>query len=247
MSAVSYLLGAVRGLWMPLGLCALAAIGVHAAADTVDDRVLVLVERLDGWLDHLFAQSAATAAWVDAVSALERTRVARALALAWELAVDLAVAVPALGWKNRAPAHPSASAFERKPVRALLFRLNRQPTPMRVLRPLAALAFALAGAFAVARMAESSLFEALRGAQAPLEWVEPLARAASVASLVLVMLSLGGRLALRALEHADAACEAAGRTKGRKALTAGLLGTALAVPLAVAAVLDATPLWALFR
>ena len=46
-------------------------------------------------------------------------------------------------------------------------------------------------------------------------------------------------------QHADEACE---KRKGRRAakLTVGLLGSALALPLAVAAAVD-TPWWSFFR
>lgn len=238
--SISRVLGALRFGWMPLGLCALAAVGIHAAADAVDDRVLLLVERADAWLDGLFSQAPRLAPWVDAVGSLERTRVARAVALAWELAVDAAIALPALAWKDPVDRTRGPS------LRELLGRLNRQPTWSRFFRPLAALAFAGAGAWAVSRMLETALFSALGQGALPPGAAEPLARVAAAAALLLVGASLGVRLWARTLEHADALCLPGGRTARPRPL-GGFLGTALALPLAVAAVLDATPLAALFR
>lgn len=236
--SISRAAGALRFFWMPFGLCALAAVGVHAAADAVDDRLLVLVERLDVWLDGLFSQTQSLQGWVDAVGSLERTRIARALALCWELAVDAGIALPALAWKEREP------GSGRPALREVLSRLNQKPTPTRVLRPLAALAFAVAGAFSVSRMVETALFAQLFGSAVPEAAVEPAARLAAALALALVACTLGLRLFVRALEHSDAL---AGGASGRARFLGGVVVTALAVPLAVAAVVDATPVLALFR
>jgi hypothetical protein len=221
---------------MPFGLCALAAVGVHAAADAVDDRLLVLVERLDAFLDAFWSQHQSVAAWVDVVGSLERTRLARALALAWELAVDAAVAIPALAWKEREP------MSGRPPLREVLSRLNRQPTLTRFFRPLAGLAFAVAGAFSVSRMLEAALFAQLFGT--PVQGAaEVLSRIVAGLALVVISAALGSRLFVRLLEHGDAVSGGA----AKKRALAGLFGTALAVPLALAAVIDATPVLVLFK
>ena len=59
---------------MPLGLMALIAVGVHAAADTVDDRLLWLVQGLDAWLDGYFAQVEMLQSWVDKFGSREQHR-----------------------------------------------------------------------------------------------------------------------------------------------------------------------------
>jgi hypothetical protein len=232
--SISRALGAFRFMWMPFGLCALAAVGVHAAADAVDDRILVLVERLDVVLDGWWSQTENLQGWVDVVGSLERTRLARLLALIWELAVDLAIAIPALAWKEREP------GSNRPPLRDVLSRLNRQPTPTRFFRPLAAIAFAGAGAFSVSRMVETALYAQLTSLAVPAELP---ARIVAAAALALIFFTLGARLFVRTLEHADGVAGGAGK---RRAL-AGVFGTALAVPLAIAALIDATPILSLFR
>ncbi len=228
---------------MPLGLLALVAVGVHAAADSVDDRLRFVIEQIDAAFDGIFDQFELTRSWVDAIGSVERTHIARALALLWELAVDAAVALPALGYLEETDRAPVINP--KQTWAAQLERLRRKPTPMRILRPLVTAVFAIAGAYAVSRMVESSLFDALKAGIVPDGINGPLARLMSFGALGLITGTLGWRAVLRALQHADSVCEA--KTKKRGAMwTAGLVGSALAVPLALAALLD-TPLLSFFR
>lgn len=230
---------------MPLGLFALVAVGVHAAADLVDDRVLVLIDALDAWADGLLARSDTTAAWVDRIGPLQRTMIARFIALGWELSVDLLVVFPQLGYSEADEADARFS-FRRETWRTLLERVNRTPTPARLVRPLVTAIFAAGGAYAVARLVESTLFVALQGDVAPPAVAEGLARAFGGVAMVLVLASHGWRAVLRALEHADAACEA--RVKQAKSpWPVGLWGSVLSFPLAVALLLEAQNLLALVR
>ena len=72
-----------------------------------------------------------------------------------------------------------------------------------------------------------------------------LSRIMALGALGLVLGSLGWRAVLRALQHADQECEKRAAKRGGP-LTAGLIGSALALPLALAALLD-TPLLSFFR
>lgn len=226
---------------MPLGLFALIAVGVHAAADVMDDRILLGVEWLDTWLDALLAQSEHTAAWVNRIDSPERTLLARGVALAWELSVDVFIALPALGYDEHSE-NERAFAFTKETWRSVLGRVNRQPTPMRVLRPLLTLVFVVGGAFAVSRLIESTLFAGLVGDVAPASVAAPLARILAGLGMAVVLASHGWRAVLRSLQHADVACQTA-----RRPWTAGLWGTALAIPLAVALCLNAEALLSLVR
>ncbi len=142
------LVGAVRWGMLPLGLMALVAVGVHAAADTLDDRLLLGIERADAWLDAWLGGFQLTQGWVDAVGPEQRVRAARWLALAWELAVDLVLALPVLAYR-------ASGASEDGQAMA---RARVKPAPMLVLRPLATGAVCLAGACAVARMVEGAFY-----------------------------------------------------------------------------------------
>ncbi|HLL54771.1 MAG TPA: hypothetical protein VK447_14555 [Myxococcaceae bacterium] len=222
--------GAARWMLLPLGLMALVAVGVHAAADTLDDRLLLVIERADAWLDGLLSGWSATQGWVDAVGPEQRVRAARWLALAWELSVDLVLALPVLAY--RAPGEGGAGA---KPFRV-------QPAPMLVLRPLATAAVCLAGACAVARMVEGAFYLSMLDALGP--QASPASRGLALAALGGVLLTLGWRAVTGSFQDARDAIEG---DSPRAALVRGLWGSALAVPLAVAALLDASPVFSFFR
>lgn len=228
---------------MPVGLFALVAVGVHAAADVLDDKLLVAIDALDAWADGLLARSDVTAGWVDRVGPLQRTYIARALAVAWELAVDLLVVLPQLGYAEADEARLSLADHG---WRAAFSRLNQRPTPARLIRPAVTAAFVGAGTYAIARLVESTLFLALSAEVASPAASEVIARAFSVTAVLVVLVSLGGRAVLRALQHADRACEVAMRASA-PVWSLGLWGNVLSVPLALALVLEAQALLALVR
>ena len=249
LSALSRFLGHFRWAFMPLGLLALIAVGVHAAADTLDDRLLAVVDVADAAFDRLVGRYQLTESLVDLLSLERRTTLARALALAWELVADLVLALPALGYREevaspaRSPRMPHLSP--RNTWRAMLARCLRKPTTMRWIRPLATGLVAVAGACAVARLVQGTVY---------LSWRELLGeRAADVAARGLALAALGGllwrlgwRAVLRNLQHADAASEVYARGFAR-AFAYGLPGSALVAPLALAAALDASPLLSFLR
>lgn len=241
LTGVSRFFGAFRWAFMPFGLFALVAVGIHFAADLVDDRLLRGVEALDAWLDGLLARREATAAWVNRFDSKERTQLARALALAWELGVDAFVALPMLGY-DEVDAPERRFSLHRETWRTLLRRVNQQPTPMRLVRPLVTAVFAIGGASGVSRLVEATLFVGLVGDVAPAEVASVLARVAGGLAVALLLLSPGWRAVLRALQHADAACTASPRP-----WLAGLWGSGLALPLAVAVLREAEALLAVFR
>lgn len=249
--ALGRFLSNFRWMFMPLGLLSLVAVGVHAAADTLDDRILTVVDACDAAFDGLVGRWAATQGLVDLLSLQGRTLLARGLTLAWELSADWVLALPALGWREvhvrrvrdplRALRDPEAPGG----WRALLTRALREPTPIRWVRPLATAAVVAAGACAVARSVQGATYLAWRGLLG--EAVSGgVARVLALAVLVGVLASLGGRAVLRNLEHADTVCREEGRTRAG-ALRAGLVGSVLVAPLALAAWLDATPLLSFFR
>lgn len=245
----SQFLGYFRWLFMPLGMFALIAIGVHAAADTVDDRIRFLVEQGDAWADTVFGHFEVLHRYVDAVGAEERTVIARGTTLVWELLVDIFIALPALGYAEKeAPKvqlqHLKAARTWRDMVRDVV----KKPSTMRIVRPVATFALVLAGACAVGRMVQGGAFLTLRH---PLTdgMAGSLARLLAVGAICGVLYSFGARAVLRNLQHADEVAAEDDKKHKTKALrfSRGLVGTMLAVPLAVAALLDATPLLAFFR
>src|SRR2546429_7526107 len=120
----------VRWIFLPLGLCALVAVGAHAAADVVGDRVLWLVDRVDALFDALWSSWSFTAPLVEVVGLTQRTWFARAVALVWELAADALIAVPLLGYEER------DAAREWQLGRDMLRRIRSPPLLGRPAAPL---------------------------------------------------------------------------------------------------------------
>jgi hypothetical protein len=133
-----------RWAFLPLGLCAMAAVGAHAAADVVAHRALLFATHVDAF----FARVSFLAPLVDIVSSSQRTWLSRALALALELPADVLVAIPLLGYDER------AGSAELKLARLHFQRLRL----WRLLRPLAAALLSVAGACAVARLVRATFF-----------------------------------------------------------------------------------------
>jgi hypothetical protein len=96
-------LGLFRWAFLPLGLLSLVAVGVHLAADALDDALLPSLQILDVWFDALFAQSSVTASWVNAIESKEQTLIARIISLALELMADFFFAIPLLGFTTSVP------------------------------------------------------------------------------------------------------------------------------------------------
>ncbi|WP_233262041.1 hypothetical protein [Vitiosangium sp. GDMCC 1.1324] len=235
---------------MPLGLLALIAVGVHAAADTLDDRLLTLVDLVDAAFDRVVGRYSLTESLVDLLSLERRTTLARVLTLAWELSADVVLALPALGYREEEVSTQVRPRFSlhlppRDTWRAMLGRCLLKPTTMRWIRPLATALVAVAGACTVARLVQGTVY---------LSWRELLgegasdvaARGLALAALVGLLWRLGWRAVLRNLQHADAASEAHARGLAR-AFAYGLPGSALVAPLALAAALDASPLLSFVR
>ncbi len=249
LSSVSRFLAGFRWAFMPLGLLTLIAVGVHAAADTLDDRLLTLVDGADAAFDRAASRFALTEPLVDLLSLERRTHLARLLALVWELTADVVLALPALGYREQ---EPSAESAWRQPSvpsvpswRALLSRCVLRPTTMRWIRPLATALVVLAGACAVARLVQGTVYLSWRelfGEGA----ADLVGRGLALAVLVGLLWRLGWRAVLRNLQHADAASESHARGFAQ-AFAQGLPGSALVAPLALAAVLDAAPLLSFVR
>jgi len=245
LSKLSALAGSFRWAFMPLALFALIAVGVHAAADTVDDRLLRLIDGLDEVADRLLGAWSFTRSWVDAVGAAERTSIARGLTLVWEIAADVVLAFPAFGYREQEPAiAPARADLLSRPWFALLRRAWREPTTLRLSRLFASASMALAGACAVARMIQGAVYLSAR----PLltgSIAASLGRVLAIGVLIGILATVGWRAVLRNLQAADQRSrEARG---ARQALLHGLLGAAISVPLAIAALADASPVLSFFR
>jgi hypothetical protein len=132
-----------RWVFLPLGLCALAAVGAHAAADVIAHRALLFATHVDAF----FGSVSFLAPLVDIVGAAQRTWLSRGLALLLELAADALVAIPLLGYDER------DAKQELKLARGFLKKLKT----WRLARPIASAMLSVAGACAVARLVRGTL------------------------------------------------------------------------------------------
>jgi len=173
--------GRIRWIFLPLGMCALVAVGAHAAADVVGEKVLFGVDRIDAFFDAIFSKWSVTAPLVDLVGLGQRTFFARGVALAWELAADALVAIPLLGYDER------DATKELSIARGLI----RRPS-IRLVQPAAALLISLAGAASIARLVQGSLLH-----------YRFLGGFLAATALFGLLVFLVPRAVFRALEHAS--------------------------------------------
>lgn len=247
-STASHKLAGFRWAFMPIGLVALIAVGVHAAADVVDDRILWVVDHADALFDALAGRFHATASLVDLIGLEQRVKIARSVALVWELVADVILCWPAFGYREKDARKPmllESSLEGTGGFRQLFRRAVLRPTTMRVFRPLAVGLVALAGGCAVARMVQGAVYLSSRGVlgDGPAGF---LGRSLALVALAAVLYALGWRAVLRTLQDADFWSEEGGPSR-QVAFWRGLPATAAVIPLAFAALLGATPLLSFFR
>jgi hypothetical protein len=230
LDAAARLADRLRWFFLPLALCALVAVGVHTAADVVGELILRMVDAADAAFDSLVGRWALTAPLVDLVGPSQRAFFARGVAFLWELAADALLAVPMLGYDERAD--------EVQRFRQLAAKAWARPTTLRVAYPLATGAVALAGSCAVALLLEGTLHFGLRGALGAA--ANALARGCALAAVLALVGWVAWRAVVHALVRADARSNRipAGRAR---AFRVGLPGALLLLPLALAA-LRAAPL-----
>lgn len=151
------LLSFLRAALWPLGLLALLSVGLHGAADTLDERFLAIADACDAWADGWLGRASWSAPAVDWLGFGGRLFVARGLALIWELATLL--------WLGRClfPGAPD----EARPTGVLIRELRDWRKLARrlpwAIAPLAIACLSMTGAAVLARMLHASLASILRG------------------------------------------------------------------------------------
>jgi hypothetical protein len=242
----------LRFVFVPLALCALVAVGAHAAADVASGVILGFVDTADAALDSLLSRAALTAPLVDLIGPAQRIGFARALALLWELCADAFLALPLLDYEEAGSAGGArrtrgAAAIkgehrdEVARFRELCRRAWHRPTTLRIVRPLVTAAVALAGACSTARLLQGSVHLALHGGHL----AGVVARGLAIFAVCALVASLAWRAVVHALFRADRISDRRARSF-RSALLVGAPSAALLLPLAVAA-LRAAPLLSFLR
>jgi len=225
----------LRWLFLPAALCALVAVGVHAAADVVGEVILRGVDAFDAAFDSVAGRFEFTAPLVDLVGPSQRVNFARAVAFAWELASDALIALPMLRYVEQAD--------EVMRFRQLARQAAARPTTLRLALPLATASVALAGSCAVGRLLEGTMHFGFRGAAGRAS--DAVASACALLAVLGLVAFVAWRAVVHALVRADALSEVIPRGRAR-AFTTGLWKAALLLPLALAA-LRASPLLSFLR
>jgi hypothetical protein len=225
----------LRWLFLPAALCALVAVGVHAAADVVGDVILRGVDAVDAVFDSVVGRFELTAPLVDLIGPSQRVFFARAVAFAWEIACDALLAIPMFRYDERTD--------EVARFRQLARKVAVRPTTLRIVPPLATAAVALAGSCAVGRLLEGTMHFGFRGALG--RATDAIASGCALLAVLGLVAFVAWRAVVHALVRGDALSYSIPRRRAR-ALTTGLWQAALLLPLALAA-LRAAPLLSFLR
>ena len=225
----------LRGWLRPLALCALLAVGAHAAADALGDVFLEGIDRAMGAFDALVSKWSLTAPLIDWIGFARRTQLARGLALIFELLGDALLAWPMLRFTEST--HPVNQARE------LFLRALRRPTLFTWTRTIFSLLVALAGAASVARLLHGAIALELRPlfgrSGLGLPWLFGLF------FLLWLVATLSSRATLWMLARGEERSPLA--VTPRQRWLVGAIGSALLLPLALVALFRATPLASFFR
>jgi hypothetical protein len=262
---VSQVIAGFRWFFMPVGLFALIAVGVHSGADVLNNVILRVLDSLSGlliggvggFLDGFCSllrlgherADAWTVAFGDAIGLPQRAAAAKALAFFLELAVDFLVALPALGYRERAPENQKLRALQPKAFRrfsTLVAAAVADPTVLRVAAPLGTLAVVIAGASVVAREVQSTVFGAFHHFSTDV--ASSLGRILALAALVATLIALGGRSVARSLEYANTrASEDRTAVRPFRRRIRGVATAILGLPVGVAAFWGGSQILSFFR
>ncbi len=163
--------GTMRAWLYGLAAFSLVCMGVHAAADSVDDRIAAGVESIDGAIDGLLARFDLTRPLVDVVGARGITTFARGAAFIWELIVDFLVGLSVFAFEKKKQTRDSFSAIAKEIVRQTQgLQAHGARRIAMLVRPSLGACFVLAGSAAVGRIVQGGVtlrLQSLLGSGAP--------------------------------------------------------------------------------
>lgn len=247
-AATSRFLGRIRGFYIPLGVFAVLAVGMHAGSNRADDHLVVVYNALDAWVDDLLTAvlgwglrrfgaepstvDRATFVVVDFIDLEVKDVLARGTALVAELWADVLLAVPLLLFRRRTVS-----------IKASWAAFRADPNLHWGVAPLAAMAAAVSGSFLIAREVQIAMYAQLTRLPIPSEYIEIGVGVFGALALGLVGLRLGLRAVASTLTWAESRARA-DRATDKTALRRRLRGIWLALvalPLAMLALVEATP------
>lgn len=252
LSRISVLIGGLRWLFMPAGLFALVAVGVHVGADRLCDNLLAALDSFDGGFDRVSAAvlgavgralgsdaqsidrwALAAASFVDLE---QRASFARWSAVVLELVADFVLALPLLGYSEHDRSTRASPRAPRPDALSAIREAMRRPTLAVLALPAVTAAVALAGACRIAEEMRTETFGLLSGALSP-ELSGDLARLAAILVLGGACVSLGVRAVAQSIISAHAPQLARPPRRVRAPSFSTLWRLAAAAPIGLAAAL----------
>lgn len=208
MARLSAIIGRFRGFFLPFGLFAILAVGIHSGADHIDDATFAGLNFFDGLLDDLltrvvgglwrfFGASQATtqAAIYEAVDLIDlevKDQAARFVALMVELVADVLLAVPCFRFREKAVS-----------LAGVVKKTLKDPTVLRISAPVAAVMASIAGVSIITREIQVVTNARLLEIEASASFAGWIASAFGVLALVLVTWRLGWVVAVATARWAE--------------------------------------------
>ncbi|MEQ8280838.1 MAG: hypothetical protein RMA76_35685 [Deltaproteobacteria bacterium] len=251
---LSMTLGLFRGLFLPVGLFAVVAIGIHAGSDRVDDLSFVLFNFFDARLDDLLAwliqnvygaldvsvstTAAHTFKAIDFIDLEVKAWAARWTALLVELGADLIFAIPIFRHRT-----------DDVPILDNLRKLYLDFTVLRLVAPLAALLASISGVVIVAQKVQVGTHEAVKSLPYLSLGAGRVAAVVGIVALVLVTWRLATNVVKSAAAWADRRAEAdrAASIPMRHRRMRGVWTALVILPITFFAVFASTPIVATLR
>ena len=239
---------------VPVGVFAVLVVGMHAGTDRVDDHAFAILNTIDIVVDSAVAVILETVLGWTTASAERIARItfsiqdfvdldakyslSRIVALVFEIASDLALALPLILHRTR--------TFS---LQTYWIRLSSDLTVLRVVGPLAVFFAGTAGIFLVAREIQVGVHGWLVQYDALMKVADPAARTVAGLAALLVAWRLGWVALRRSFTMAEARAQRDDRmmTPRSKRRFRGLFVAIVVLPISVLALFEATPPWSVVR
>jgi hypothetical protein len=246
LARLSVFLGRFRAFFVPIGLFAVLAIGIHSGSDHIDDVTYACLNFLDSLLDDLLAGiirpvweffgagSATTQAaifWaVDLIDLELKDQVARFTALIVELTADVMLALPVFLYREREIS-----------VRNTLRKTMQDPTVLRIVAPISGALASVAGVLITTReiqVVTNAELLSIRAASSFAGWVASIA---GLLALILVTWRLGWVVTVALIRWAEsrAVDDERNQIPKKRRRIRGWFTAIIALPISVFAFIDA--------
>ncbi len=246
LARLSVFVGRFRSLFVPLGLFAILAIGIHSGSDHIDDVAYGCLNLMDRLADDILAamirpvweffganEQTTNAAifWaVDLIDLEFKDQVARSAALIVELLADVMLAAPVFLYRERDIS-----------LRGIVEKTMRSPTVLRVVAPISGALASVAGVLITTREIQVFTNAGLLSIRAASSFAGWLASAAGLLALVLVSWRLGWVVTVAAIRWAESRAldDERNQVPKRKRWMRGWFTAIIALPISVFAFIDA--------